>query len=84
MTIKIHVKPGSKKGPLVQPTADGYTVYLHQKPIAGAANSALIKILSDHFHCSPNRISIVSGVKNRAKLVEVTGIPVAPQPSLIK
>ena len=49
MLIKVLVKPGSKKGPLVEEEAEGVTVYLREKPHDGEANDALIRLLADYY-----------------------------------
>lgn len=69
----ITVKPGSKKGPLVEASADGaLTVYVRERAVDGAANDGVIKLLAEHFGVPKSRIDIVRGHTSRAKLVEVT------------
>lgn len=71
MKISVTVKPGSKKGPLVEKiTADNFVVYLREKPHDGEANSALIKLLSDYFDVSKTSITIVAGQKSHHKIIE--------------
>ncbi len=72
MIYAITVKPGSKKGPLVLRTGpSALTLYLREKPIDGAANQALIRLLSDHFQIPKTSIQIKSGARGRKKLVEI-------------
>lgn len=83
MIYSVTVKPGSKKGPLVVETpatnttnlannsAKSLTVYLREKPIDGAANTALIKILADHFRVAKSCVVIKSGATSRHKLIEI-------------
>ncbi len=71
MRHTVHVKPGSKKGPLVVDDAGTLTVFLRERAVEGAANDGLIRVLADHFHTSPSRITIVRGHTSRIKLVEV-------------
>ena len=72
MKITITVKPGSKKGPLVEKQVDdSYIVYLREKPHDGEANVALIKLLSDHFDVAKSQIAIISGQKSHHKIVEI-------------
>jgi uncharacterized protein YggU (UPF0235/DUF167 family) len=69
----ITVKPGSKKGPLVEADDDGsLTLYVRERAVDGAANAAVIKVLSDHFGVPKSRIDIVRGHTSRSKLIEVT------------
>ena len=71
MKIAVFVKPGSKKGDLVEATGEGLTVFLRARAVDGAANQALIRVLAKHFHVAKSQIAIVNGQKSRKKLVEV-------------
>lgn len=66
------VKPGSKKGPLVEEAQDGsLVVYLTQRAVDGAANEGLIALLAKHFGVSKSRVTIESGFTSRIKRVSV-------------
>ncbi|MFM7030522.1 MAG: DUF167 domain-containing protein [Micrococcales bacterium] len=66
------VKPGSKKGPLVELNPDGsLTVYLKERAVDGAANDGLIRLLSEHFETRKSEIEIESGFTSRIKRVRV-------------
>lgn len=68
----ITVKPGSKKGPLVDVAADGsMVVFVRERAVDGAANDGVIKLLADHFGVPKSRIQIVRGHTSRSKLVDV-------------
>ncbi len=68
----VLVKPGSKKGPLVEMTSeDSLTVYIPERPHDGEANSALIKLLSKYFRVSKSQIEIVRGEKSRQKNINI-------------
>lgn len=78
MIYSVTVKPGSKKGPLVieasdSPASDAkeLIVYLREKPVDGAANTALLKILAAHFHVAKSCVIIKSGAASRRKLIEI-------------
>ena len=71
MEVEVLVKPGSKKGPLVQKTDSGLTVYLHEKPHDGEANAALIKLLADYFDVAKTSITIKAGLKGHKKIVKI-------------
>lgn len=73
MRITVRVKPGSKKGPLVEPSEDGsLTVFLQQRAIDGAANEGLVEILAEHFRVSKSRVTIEAGFTSRIKRVEMS------------
>ena len=66
------VKPGSKKGPLVEQSPDGsLTVYLLQRAVDGAANEGLIALLAKHFNVSKSKVTIESGFTSRIKRVAI-------------
>ena len=71
MIVSITVKPGSKKGPLIEENETGLTVFLRAKPHDGEANQALIKLLADYFQVAKSQIIIKSGEKSRLKRIEV-------------
>jgi uncharacterized protein (TIGR00251 family) len=67
------VKPGSKKGPLVEVGNDGaLTVFLKERAVDGAANEGLIKVMADHFGVRKSDIEIESGFTSRIKRIRVT------------
>lgn len=69
---RIHVKPGSKKGPLVENGADGLlTVYVRERAVDGAANEGVIEALAAHLGTRKSDIRIVNGHGSRVKTVEV-------------
>ena len=70
MIYQVTVKTGSKKGPLVEKTDDGLTVYLREKPHDGEANTALIILLSDYLNVPKTSIAIKAGAKSHHKIIE--------------
>lgn len=73
MLIKVLVKPGSKKGPLVLESAEGITVFLREKPHDGEANEALIKMLADYYGVAKSCVEIRTGGRAHQKLIEIIG-----------
>lgn len=71
MIYAVTVKPNSKKGPLVSQNGSQLVVYIREKPVDGAANQALIKLLAKHFDVAKSCISIKTGIRGREKLIEV-------------
>lgn len=74
MLYLIHVKPGSKRGPLVIANPQNVTeltIYLREKPTDGAANQALIRLLADYFQVAKTQITIRRGHTGRHKQVEI-------------
>ena len=66
----ITVKPGSSQEKIIETASGELTVYLHAQPHDGAANTALIKLLSKHFKVPKTGITITRGTKSRTKTVE--------------
>ncbi|MBP6043093.1 MAG: DUF167 domain-containing protein [Rhodoluna sp.] len=72
MRITVTVKPGSTKGPLVESNDDGsLTVFLKQRAVDGAANSALIEVVAKHFKVRKADVEIESGFTSRIKRLRV-------------
>ncbi|MFM6963855.1 MAG: DUF167 domain-containing protein [Micrococcales bacterium] len=73
MQITVRVKPGSKKGPLVEADQDGtLTVYLRERAVDGAANDGLIEVLAKHFDVAKRDVEITSGHTSRIKRIRVS------------
>jgi uncharacterized protein YggU (UPF0235/DUF167 family) len=72
MRYTVYVKPGSRKGPLVEANEDGsLTVFLQERPVEGAANEALLKLLALYFNLKPRDIEIESGHTSKIKRIAV-------------
>lgn len=71
MLLTVHVKPGSRKGPLVETTPRGLVVHVTERAADGAANAGSVKALAAHFGVAPSRVRIVRGHTARIKRVEV-------------
>lgn len=68
----VTVKPGSKKGPLVEVAEDGgLTLFVRERAVDGAANDGVVKLLAAHFGVPKSRVTIVRGHASRQKLVEI-------------
>jgi len=70
--ITVRVKPGSKKGPLVQAALDGsLLVYVREPAVEGRANKAVIKLLAEYFKVPKSQVKIVRGYTIRQKIVRI-------------
>lgn len=66
--ITVRVKPGSRKGPLVEVGTDGaLTIYVRERAVDGKANEAVVKLLAEHLGVAKSRIELVSGATARVK-----------------
>jgi len=68
--LNIKVIPNAKHNKLVEEPGR-LKVYLTAPAVEGKANDALIEYLSEHFKIKKNRISIIRGLKNREKVIEI-------------
>jgi uncharacterized protein len=72
-TVVVRVKPGSRKGPLVEVETDrALTVYVPEPAVEGKANEAVVKLLAKHLGVPPSRLELVSGATSRIKRFRVT------------
>jgi uncharacterized protein YggU (UPF0235/DUF167 family) len=74
MLVQVTVKPGSRKGPLVEAVPDGLVVYLHEKAHDGEANDGLVKLLAEYYDVAKSCVLIKTGAKSRKKVVEIIGM----------
>ncbi|MBN9214023.1 MAG: hypothetical protein ABS62_13645 [Microbacterium sp. SCN 70-200] len=71
MQYTVRVKPGSRKGPLVETDAEGLIVYVRERAVDGAANDGVIAALAQHFGVRKRDVTILRGHTSRIKRVEV-------------
>jgi uncharacterized protein YggU (UPF0235/DUF167 family) len=72
-TVVVQVKPGSKKGPLVETGADGVlTIYVREQAVDGKANVAVVKVLAEHLGVPRSRVELTSGAASRIKRFRVS------------
>lgn len=75
MKIAVHVKPNSKKGPLVQPDLFGnLLVFVREPAVDGKANRAVVELLADYFKLPKTNITLIRGATTRTKVFEISGI----------
>ncbi|KZE90149.1 DUF167 domain-containing protein [Microbacterium sp. TNHR37B] len=71
MQLEVHVKPGSRKGPLVDDTGDVLVVYVRERAVDGAANEGVVRVVAEHFGVAPRRVTILRGHTSRRKRLEL-------------
>ena len=74
MILAVRVIPRSPRSKIDGRRGDAILVRLAAPPVEGAANDALIELLSREFHLLKRQITIVSGATSRDKRVEISGI----------
>lgn len=68
---KITVKTGTSQEKIIETAPNEYMIYLRAKPHDGEANTALVKLLSKHFHVAKSNITIEQGAKSHTKLIRI-------------
>lgn len=72
MIISVRVKPGSKKGPLVQLEPDGsIVIYIREPAHDGKANQAVIRELAVYYAVSKSSILLISGPLSKQKRFQI-------------
>ncbi|OBF27149.1 hypothetical protein A5724_03660 [Mycobacterium sp. ACS1612] len=71
-TVVVRVKPGSKKGPLVETAPEALTIYVRERAVDGKANEAVTKLLAEHFGVPRRNVELVSGVTGRLKRFRIS------------
>ena len=70
--VSVRVKPGSRKGPLVEVGDDGeLTVYVPERAVDGKANEAVTRLLAEHLGVTRSQVSLVGGATARIKRFRV-------------
>jgi len=74
--LRVWVKPGSSRGPLVEPAAEGLdadlVVHVRERAVDGKANEGVVRALAEHLGIPRSAVEIVRGHTARRKLVRVT------------
>lgn len=73
MQLSIRVLPRSRKD-AIEWEGGTLKVHLHAPPVEGAANAALVALLSKRLHVPKRTISIVRGTTSRQKTVEIADL----------
>ena len=72
-SVVVKVKPGSRKGPLVEVGSSGeLTIHVREQAVDGKANDAATRLLAAHFQLPRSRVELVSGATSRLKRFRVS------------
>ncbi len=69
------MQPGAKRSEFAGRHGERIKLRLAAPPVEGKANAALIEFLAGYFGVPRRNVTIVSGVKSRAKRVAIEGAP---------
>ncbi len=73
-TLRIRLTPKGGRNALIKREAETLQVRVAAPPVDGAANRALIMLLSKALGVAISRITIVSGETSREKLLRIEGM----------
>lgn len=71
MRISILVHPNARKPRVEKDLLGTLHVYVHEPPLEGKANNAVIEALAKYFEVKRSRVLLVSGQKSKIKLFEI-------------
>lgn len=71
MKIFVKAKPGKKENKIIKLSENIFEVRVKEPPEEGRANEAIIKLVADYFNVPKSRVKIISGGKNKQKILEI-------------
>lgn len=71
MRFDVRVKTGKKESKVIKRDFADYEVWVKAKPVKGAANRELIKVMADYFNTKPYNLRIVKGLTSPSKIIEL-------------
>lgn len=71
MIIRVKVKAGSSKGPLVEMSIGQIIVYVREQAIDGKANSAIVAVLSNYYSVPKSNVKILAGRTRTFKKIDI-------------
>ncbi len=71
MKIRVLAKPNANKGEVQKIDQDHYMVSVKEPPVKGAANRAILKLLSEYFEVSLSKVRMIHGHTTRNKTIEI-------------
>jgi len=67
MKLSIIAHPNSKKPRVEKDMLGTLHVYVHEPPLEGKANKAILEALANHFQIKKSQIVLLSGEKSKTK-----------------
>lgn len=71
IVLELHVQPGAKRTEFAGRHGERLKVRLAAPAHEGRANEALVEFLADHYGVAKKSVTIVSGLRSRAKRVAI-------------
>lgn len=85
MKILVKAKAGAKENKIkklkdsqnlfgeINSELDTYGVWVKERPVAGKANLAIIKLLAEYFEISQSEVILISGASAKTKIFDIIG-----------
>lgn len=74
MRLAVRLTPGGGRDSIDGVVDGALQARVAAKPVDGAANEALRRLLADALGLAPSRLTIVGGATGRRKVIEVDGV----------
>lgn len=71
MKIFVYVKANARENLVEKVDDTTYKVSVKSPPVGGRANAEVEEVLADYLHVAKSGVYIVSGFKNKSKVVEI-------------
>ena len=71
MRIDVNVKTGKNESKVIKKDFAVYEVWVRARPVKGAANKEIIKVLANYFNVKPYNLRIVKGLTSPVKVIEL-------------
>ncbi|WP_174873584.1 DUF167 domain-containing protein [Vogesella oryzae] len=75
--LTLHVQPGARKSEIAGEHGEALKIRLAAPPVEGKANAALVLWLADYLGVPRRSVSLLSGERNRHKIVAIAGLDAA-------
>jgi uncharacterized protein len=79
VTVRVHPRASR---PRRQWDGAQLELWIHQPPVDGAANEAVVDEIADWLGVAPRFVRLVSGPSSRTKIVEIEGVTALPPPGV--
>jgi uncharacterized protein (TIGR00251 family) len=83
ITLSIRIQPRASKNEITRMENGGLKIRLTAPPVDGAANEALIRLLTDKLSITRSQVEIVSGHTSRDKIIRISGVGTADAERLL-
>lgn len=72
MRFDVKVKTGKGETKVIKKGFGKYEVWVKARPVKGAANKELLRVLADYFNVKPSNLRIIRGLKTSNKILDIS------------